>query len=637
MKTSCSNLFQSLSLCGLRKLSKKWSESLGFVTFLIPCLLVISLPALARDLVIDLENVLVQQIPFAQYRAFAKKDQMFQVELDDRILSFYINDQGREWIKHLLSRDDITLSLTSDRKASITDSMLTNIDKDLKKKILEKKGRVLTAENMEKGLHNLELVSSDLKELVYITHLPKKIAPAQQARVFDFGPSFYRFETWESSKTAAASVPSDAKHFYAPSEELWKRDVVKVPILANIFKQKNYGLDVRALKSLGQKDLDKQAKAGTAILSGKSTVTTWTSSGKVLSGCGDLDLLTEKVSALPWNKCLEILPHTIEWKVSKDRSKAESCTVKVQEENATADLPVDTCLSEKLPKFWRGKTKNDCSYYTSDLVYIAPAPVGDCESKHVLKEPKTNKYVSVDYFEGMEKLELKDIFTRLFDRPMSFRKDLMDGSIGPFEEQLPGGCLRAIQSVYNSGKDFSLQIIKDRITTLRKLKYRSGQNDLVFYHYTNSAPVSEIARNNRFLEFFKFYRTKRQAWWLDLFYVAEDPESSASYGNIQVKVHMKAETRALSEFADPDAPQFRYKVINEITSKYPSINVCITGDNFNDLNIYYLAADDSGVDIIQYWNAIDTSYYYHPNEYQFFQILNPGAIERVEQGVAGQW
>lgn len=218
---------------------------------------------------------------------------------------------------------------------------------------------------------------------------------------------------------------------------------------------------------------------------------------------------------------------------------------------------------------------------------------------------------------------------------LNFKTALTDHSADAIDSSLPPKCLDFVKSVYASGNDFSLDYIKSNIKNIAQTHMPSGENDLIFYHWTNASEMKQIVQRNGYEEFFTFIRSKRsENWWNYLFYIAEDPVSSKSFGNIRISVYLKDDVKVLSEFdVERDPVEFRRTVIRELKQKLPNLahNCDLNAYYAEDggLNFYYLAIADSDVDIIQYWNSWLSRYFDHPNDYHYFQILTPRAIEKV--------
>jgi hypothetical protein len=591
-----------------------------------------------KHLVLDLENTLIQQIPKRNFQVFTQKSQMFSASRG----YYYIHWQGKEWINELLKREDIILSITSDQDLSNTQAILDAIDSKLRAKISDGLGVILTLEDKVNGVHNLRKITSDLANVIYISHYPEKVKVDQKIRVLDLGPSFYKYESWPAADGAKAQV-ADSEKFHFPNDEgSWKIDSYKIPLLARVFKKRLFTSDVTVLKKELLMDVDRSIPLSQAYLEGKTSLPLWTyGPDKSLIGCETVDVISEKSTKNPIEECLSVLPITIEWKIHPNGDKVNSCQVKDSSGSLSKELPVNVCLSDSLKKFWEGQTQTNCAYYTEDLIFIADAPQGDCDKRHVLKNPKTRKNQVVTFYVGMENATLEEIFSRLATRSLSFRASLLDNKIDNIDNSLLPKCLSAVREVYDNGHDFSLDIIKKYIVPLDSIKFISGVNDRIFYHYTNFAGVSSVVQRNKFIEMFTYVQSfYLKNWWNYLVYAAEDPMSSSHYGKYQLKIHMKPETQVLVEFKADSPAILRDQVITNIIAKYPKTIACFPSRNglsFNpnngDLNLYYLAAEDSGADIIQYWNAWNTVYYSHVNDYQYFQILHPDTVEKIEIGI----
>lgn len=596
-----------------------------------------------KHVVLDLENVLIQQIPYQNYRTFKQKSQLFQVRFDGPVLSYYIHLQAKELLAKLLERKDLTLHIASDKTRAQTLAIFDSIDPSLTKGIVNRAGKFLTSEDKTSTQFDLAKIASDPSTVVFVSHDPKKVIAAQADRILDLGPSFYKYESWEESQ-AAAKVAGPAKaEFFPKSQESWRFESYKLSILANLLKKPNLLMNPGTQKAGIQKDVENKIKFGTAILRGETKLISWklTPAGNI-SGCESFDLLEERqLSHQTISECLESLPHTIEWRSTN--SGIKDCVVSSEDGKKSTPLPIKECVSGKVKTFWKGKEQKVCAYYTDKFELITDAPNSKCSEEHLIHDPKTKKVVTVTSFPGLEKLSLKDIFDR-FERKSTFRMMLKDPEKGQnMTRELGPECASAINAITDSGKSLESETLKRSIIPLSEVRFSSGQQDDSFYHWTSNPGLGatlklpelspkEAYRRARdegvFESMFEFLRTRdadSYAFWRRVFYVAEDTESSRFLGNQLFEFTLNMDARTIS---------YDYNVwlasLAEIGERYPDIKRhCRLGlrmyvpDTFGTVmfdNIFMIVAEDSKVEVIDY-----------NQQQKWFQLLTPAPIKAIKK------
>lgn len=596
-----------------------------------------------KHVVLDLENVLIQQIPYQNYKSFKEKSQLIQARIDGNYLSYYVHLGGKELLNRLVERKDLTVHVASDKTLRQTQTILDVIDDKFRGKLEAAKGKILTAENKKRDQVDLELISDNINEVVFITHDPKKLLTnlfkKQTGRALDLGPAFYKYESWEDSQVGAKAAGEKKSDFFPKSYESWRFESYKLPILANVLKRSPVAITIEAFKDAIKRDVEKQIKFGSAILKGDKTAVSWTTSFGKLNGCESYDLIDEKIlETLPVSKCMAFLPNTVEWQKELLKDTIKACVVKSEDGKSSASLPVADCITDKVKSYWTGKEQRTCSYYTDKLELISAAPEKNCDEQHLIEDPKTKQRIIFKAFDGMDKLSVKDLFER-FARKSTFRAILRDDRKGAsLRYHLNQGCAAAINKITDEGKTLESEALKKAIIPVTDVRFATGVQDTLFYHWTKGpglgqslgldvlSPADALKKaryEGGFDSVFDFLRTRtfdQHGLYWGALYIAEDPDSSREYGD------------KLYEFKfDPNAAVLRYdysvwlSALKEIGKRYPQIEsncvldlskrIIAAHGEYQFNNLIMIIAEDTGVSMIDY-----------NQQQKWFQLLSPTAI-----------
>ncbi len=409
--TSLFSSFRMFSHCvrGMRMLS----------IVLTVLMVMITLPVFAqtsKQLVLDLENVVAQQIPYRNYQSFTQKQNMFQVSVGSRFISFYLHWQAREWLIEMQKRPDVVLHISSDRDLATTKLILQAI-KDPKftggdlLTLVSAKGKIITLEDKISGKVDLNKIGSPA-QILFISHDSSKVVDSQKNRVLDLGAAYYKFENWADALSGLNSAAAaDKIHFPAAPDE-WEKESYKFARLGYLFRAGGFSSDPSALLTQLNARPIRTLAVGKFYLGDKGSRdrTFWKLSqdGKTILGCETINLSSDAVIRSPgMSDCISLIsPKTI-WKISSDRSSVQSC--EIESLGAKATLPAADCISDKSKSYWKGKTKGMCAYYTDDLIFIADKGAVGCGENHLLRHPDGSNQVVV-YFRGMESKTEKEIF-----------------------------------------------------------------------------------------------------------------------------------------------------------------------------------------------------------------------------------
>jgi len=232
-------------------------------------------------------------------------------------------------------------------------------------------------------------------------------------------------------------------------------------------------------------------------------------------------------------------------------------------------------------------------------------------------------------------------------RPYSYRNLLKDPN-SPLRLELGLECTELVNKVIAEGGDFSSSILKSRVYPLSKIDFPSGAKDNLFFHWTKQEGLNNLFqlkqlskekatarafREGLFDELFAFLRKRPGAgptgygFLHRLFYLAEDKDSSSSYGHILVLFELRNDARTISY-----EPEIWRRALVEVIERHHLSPACPTDLNliadlgFNLLhysNLFYLIAEESGIEVVDY------------NQKKFwYQILSPTAFISVSSGSA---
>lgn len=138
---------------------------------------------------------------------------------------------------------------------------------------------------------------------------------------------------------------------------------------------------------------------------------------------------------------------------------------------------------------------------------------------------------------------------------------------------------------------------------------------------TPAAAYANARAKNLFDQMFEFIRNRPAPYagfWSREFYVAEDPESSKSFGNKLVEFKLNPQGRLL-----PYSQEVREAALKEVGDRYPAIAQACTmtmhtemSGQFNE--VLAIIMEDSGVEIIDY-----------NEDMKWFQVTSPTIFRGV--------
>lgn len=209
-------------------------------------------------------------------------------------------------------------------------------------------------------------------------------------------------------------------------------------------------------------------------------------------------------------------------------------------------------------------------------------------------------------------------FTHAKPYRLSYRSIIMDPK-NSMAQGLGQECLRVLRESDKRGEKLSSEKMRTMLVAIGTRFPNVTGPTMTFYHYTTSKEVQKIGHSNRFTRLFDFLRASGSHGTFDssVLFVADDSESSKSYGNIQLRLQLRTDTIILDEEPAVGAVSPWPKVAAEIKHAYPELAACQDGP------LYYLTAEDMGVGLIRYaWGSGGKGHWY--------QLISPDVIDHVE-------
>lgn len=231
--------------------------------------------------------------------------------------------------------------------------------------------------------------------------------------------------------------------------------------------------------------------------------------------------------------------------------------------------------------------------------------------------------------------------TMFGSRTAMFRQVMMDPARnGQIVRDLGQACVDAVNAVTRKGQTLRSQEILKAVSPLSSMKFPSGVQDDTFFHYTSAAELvnmfklgelqgpaayANAIQNHLFEQEFNYLRTiavDSFNFWRRVFYVAEDPVTSASYGNYEIEFKLDMSARTLMYKTDVWTA-----ALNEIGARYPDIasncklDLHDVGTDYGTVesnDILFVIAEDSGVSVINY-GAAD----------HWYQVIAPQAFRGI--------
>jgi hypothetical protein len=202
---------------------------------------------------------------------------------------------------------------------------------------------------------------------------------------------------------------------------------------------------------------------------------------------------------------------------------------------------------------------------------------------------------------------------------LTFRKMLIEEKSKHLSD-----CVKSLKNFYSDGKKIESNILENNILNIEDHNFPiDSEGGSVFFHYTYAKEVKRSAKRNAPMRIFKYLRRNGIHSQPEL-YIAADPNTSSSYGNIQMRVYLKRKSKLLDHSFSKLGFQDTVELIaKSIIQENPELKSCGGNGPRDDLKVYYLGLEDHEVSIIKY-NSIHDNYW--------FQLFDPYSVSRIELG-----
>ncbi|MBC7385303.1 MAG: hypothetical protein H7301_03950 [Cryobacterium sp.] len=188
-------------------------------------------------------------------------------------------------------------------------------------------------------------------------------------------------------------------------------------------------------------------------------------------------------------------------------------------------------------------------------------------------------------------------------------------------------CAEELRALFKNGGNLESSELRSETRTVAEFDYPSGKKDSLFYLYTRSPELVELmSRPPEQRAKLQFSFLKNRANPTRVFYVAEDPLSSRSFGKYQIRVKLLDDTRILNFVTDEE----KIAVMKEVNNAFSDQGVHSCGSNSFPSAASLLILQESGIAVVNYQDGTETGGHW-------FQILSDSAIESMDLGTPGTW
>jgi hypothetical protein len=356
-----------------------------------------------KHLVFDLEGVLIQGIPAKNYDAFSNKDQMIRVARGGRNYHYYILPFVSQLLNHYQKQPSLVFHIASNHNRSETLDILKAIklpkpiDSNLAVFFTNNGvNNLLTLEDKKSGQWDLLQLTSDLKNVLFITARNNILVDSQIKNEFFLGKPYYYFETFAQAQQERTTNPSSANMIPA-SEEEWNLDQRKIPYLFQHLQQANLQSSSNLIESLAHlkpdRDLWTAEGLNIALYNFAEEVLQWkyNSNNTEVIGCGVYS--TSKSNFLKnvsIEKCIEAYSTKKRLKVNRELVTIERCELQDEAKGALIKtLPLEDCLEElssELSPFWQGDVRVSCAEYYQNLFFVRNVDDSRCDMYHIIEK-----------------------------------------------------------------------------------------------------------------------------------------------------------------------------------------------------------------------------------------------------------
>ncbi|MFZ4713749.1 MAG: NIF family HAD-type phosphatase [Bacteriovoracaceae bacterium] len=405
---------------------------LGFFLFALLLLITTGASAQVRHVVFDIDGLLVQSVPQKNIPKFANKYRVITATNNGRTFSYYIQPHAAELLTKLQEEDEVLIHFATRGEASFAREILGKIENQHGSTILGmiegKASQVLTKDDLENNKIDLKKISTDLKQIVYVTVIPDQLLAAQKSRELLIGKPLYYFENFDQMKAekdelVSAGTYNDHKKYFLENQASWYLEQYRLARLFIAIKENHKKGLKSEFASLVKQALTEDPAFVTSIGISylqdewEETSVRWSiSADKIkITGCAEYNNRTRKLLAnVDIKKCLEKFSNKVNFVYNKAKTEILSCSLVDDALNLPIkNLKMSECLNGvSYQALWVGKSRNVCALYTDDLIKIQTSSNDKCAEKHLLINPKNHEPAVVAEFDGFEGMSLAQIFEK---------------------------------------------------------------------------------------------------------------------------------------------------------------------------------------------------------------------------------
>jgi hypothetical protein len=391
-----------------------------FLIFLIALIFAMPLWAQVKHIVINMDGVLVKQIPARNYQAFAKKDQMISTSVNGRTAYYYVYPHAVSYLLFLQNNPQFIGHFVTHHDKNWVEAILKGLKFSAKGESIwdfidGSLSELHTDINIQNAKFDLRKISSDLKNVLLITSIPDFAIDEQKNSEFFIGKDYYYFEKWEEAqaeidKNNAAVLPHLPK-----TENEWFIEQNKISYLYQILTDAEATATTDLSASIKNLKIDQEAMTKRGLTVAKynfqKEVTLYKfdkNKSKVL-GCGIFNNLKQVfMKDLGIEECFKV--HKVQFSFKYDDDfNAIACKMLDDSTGAfiTETPNLGKCIEahqSKMAYHWEGSSKKTCELYLDDKS-IQKVTNNNCIDSHQICTLLPAKRCEViEYFDGMEKM-----------------------------------------------------------------------------------------------------------------------------------------------------------------------------------------------------------------------------------------
>jgi hypothetical protein len=208
----------------------------------------------------------------------------------------------------------------------------------------------------------------------------------------------------------------------------------------------------------------------------------------------------------------------------------------------------------------------------------------------------------------------------------TFRRLVTIEQVNGFQISLPLGCVPQLREFFANGGSLKSDFVSSHLVKVKETAFKSGVSDSIFYRYSDRQRDLDLVSIGEFKKIFSYSRSRTTTDLLDLegnpfqfnLYLAEDPQSSASFGRHQLVLKINPEAKIFSVwfFSSENPLSALINFTNQILSS-SGLTKCVSSDS---RVISQLIMEESGVQLFDY---------YIFERMQWFVVIDPEVVQNI--------